>query len=147
MWSPKEGIIESEEYKKDIKKLKLQPQYKNDLMSSIKRWLSSEQNLFASLQNNKPINVPDNPNIKVFIVRLSDPSTSSGKSGGYRLIMIYKIQEHTAEIGRIFKRTGLGYHGSAGKKDKILDKYIQELRKEFNPKIKTQNTPDITITK
>ena len=145
MYSPKEGIIERVEYQRDIKKFRLHQKNEGKLVDSIKRWLSGGSDLLTPIENNKLIITSDDLNIKAFAVRL--PSADFGKSGGYRLIMIYKIKEHVAEIGRIFKRKDLKYKGSKGKKTKEYEKYIQELRKEFNPKIKTQNTPDITITK
>ncbi len=130
MWEPQE-YKQRPEFQKTVKKLKLNPAVEKHLVSSIDNWLQSEHDHLIALPTKKLLWQSKDKNVKIFCVKIPSPDRQSGKSGGYRLIVIYSISECVAEVGKIFDRRKLGFKGSSGKDDSNYDEHIADLKKEY----------------
>ena len=126
----------SKEFSICLKRFKLRVEYENLLKESIKRWINGENNLLQEQASNKLI-VQENQ-YYIFEVKLANQAKGreSGKSGGYRLIMIYNKNKESALAGMIWKRQELHWKGKSGKRDNEKKEYIESLKKKIRDNIR-----------
>ena len=123
-WIPKK-IEQDGGFKRSLKNIGLREEEENFLVESIHFWLLSESDLLKSTPSNKLLYHEGGK--YVFVVKIPNPARKQGKSGGFRLIMLYNTKENIAKIGKIFRRTDLNYKGSSGKYQKEYDRYLADL--------------------
>lgn len=123
-WVPQK-IEESADFKKSLRNIRLDEDEEDSLVESIYFWLLGENDLLKSTPSNKLLCHKDGKYI--FVVRIPNPVRKQGKSGGFRLIMLYDTKKNISKIGKIFRRTDLDYKGSGGKRQAEYDGYITDL--------------------
>ena len=124
-WTPQK-IEKSGDFKKSLKGTKMKEDEESLLVESICLWLSSKNDLLRNTVSNKLLYQKNGRYI--FTVKIPSPTRKRGKSGGFRLIMLYDTVQGFAEIGKIFKRSDLDYKGGGGKHHLEYDNYITYLR-------------------
>ncbi len=129
-WKPKK-IVETEEYKTSIKKLKLREEPEDKLKKSIYIWLRSEHNLFTENKSNKLIFSNSKTFTFIFSLKLAHPDKNKGKSGGLRLVVIYDKKNYITNLGKIFNRKDLNHKGQSGKRQKEYESYTKDLKNNY----------------
>ena len=83
------------------------------------------------LPHNVQVRIFQNTSFECWITRLPDKARQTGKSGGFRVVLILDLEEKTLFLQGIFRRNHLGYKGSSGKYDDAYDDLIKKLAQEF----------------
>ena len=126
-WTPQK-IEKGADFKKTLKSIKLRENEKKLLVESVCFWLRSKNDLLRNTASSTLLYQTVNKYKYIFVVKIPNPIRKQGKSGGFRLIMLYDTEKGIAVIGKIFKRTDLNYKGSSGKHQTEYDNYITHLR-------------------
>ena len=127
-WTPGD-IKEGSDFRKSLKNTGLRKNEESLLVESVRLWLRGEHDLLKGTVSNKMLDQKDGK--YVFVIRVPNPARGQGKSGGFRLIMLYDTEQNFAEIGKIFKRTDLTYRGNTGKRQEEFDEYVQAMKERI----------------
>jgi len=93
------------------------------------RALTEFQNIL--LPHNIQACVFKNTSFECWVTRLPDKVRQQGKKGGFRVVLILDLEEGTLYLQGIFRRTHLGYKGSAGKYEDQYEDLVKALAHEF----------------
>ena len=122
---PRWNYIETEVFVRSCDDYKIS----EDIKGFIKEWAKSVCRQITP-SNKRPFISPNNV-FEIWDARIPNPDANKGKSGGYRLIYYIHLSDRNLFVDLMIGRNDLDWKGSRGKKQKIWDNHLADLKKEL----------------